>query len=43
MRPKMIQVRLRLNIRTEALDAAAMKDEGTMEQIERMVRLCQPS
>ena len=43
MQPKMIQMRLRLNIETEALDAAAMKEEGTKEQIDRRVRLCQPS
>jgi len=40
---EMIQMRLRLNICTKALDAAALKDEGTKEQIDRMVRLCQPS
>ena len=43
MHPKMIQMRLRLNIGTEAPGAAAMKEEGTKEQIDRMVRLCQPS
>ena len=43
IQPKMIQTRLRLNIGSEALDAAAMKQEDTKEQIDRMVRLCQPS
>ena len=43
MQPKLIQMGLRLNIGTEASDAAAMKAEGTKEQIDRMLRLCQLS
>jgi len=38
MHPKIIQTRLRLNIETEARDAAPMKEEGTKEQIDGMVR-----
>jgi uncharacterized membrane protein len=35
MQPKVIQMRLRLNLGSEAPDGAAMKEEGTKEQIDR--------
>jgi len=41
MQPKMIQMRLRLNIGTEARDAAAVRN-ALAEKATVTVRICQP-